>query len=323
MPSSSPPLLPFPPWTMPAYRSDLAEDWPNENCAARRHIMADTFPVGTWCMCTRGYCSASGSIPGAWKCAARPCRFWKMWRKPARRRGPVRFLGPPGTFVYLAGQEPGPGMANRLAGQLRQAPAADLQAGRIHDTPLFAGRAETGVQEWPGHLHPRPGAGHDHPDHVQAAAGPHPIWAPDGKHIVFRSACGQLRPLVDSQRRCGRSPAPAGRPRVMAPWSFSPDGRAAGVLEDQPRYRARYLDPAAGSHRSRSAQSRASRSRSCARRRMSDIRDFLPTAAGSPTLRTNPGSWKSTSGPFPAASGGKWQISSGGGLYAFLVQEWA
>jgi serine/threonine-protein kinase len=141
-----------------------------------------------------------------------------------------------------------------------------------------------------------------------------PVWTPDGKHIVFQSTskgygiywmrsdgAGDPQPVLESQN-------------LLAPWSFSPDGRRlaymgplvymggnAGIGTDLWTLPLDITDP----ENPKAGKPEA----------------FLGTAA---FPRFSPaGRWIAYRSnneiyvrPYPAGSGDQWQISSGGGLYA-------
>ena len=137
------------------------------------------------------------------------------------------------------------------------------------------------------------------------------VWAPDGKHILFRSGADQLSWLRSDGG--GEPVALFKSGTTIIPWSFSPGGRLAyfvtrpdsGLdiwtvqldLSDPDRPRPGQPDP------------------------------FLRTPAGELLPRFSPdGRWiayrSNESGnyeiyvrPFPTGSGGRWQISTSGGLY--------
>jgi serine/threonine-protein kinase len=143
-----------------------------------------------------------------------------------------------------------------------------------------------------------------------------PVWAPDGRHLVFvavslgfslswvrSDGAGEVRQLLTSQNN-------------VFPGSFSPDGRWLAYHETAPEAGLDLwtlpLDPADPDHPKPGKPVL-----------------FLRTAADESAPRFSPdGRWiayrSSESGnneifvrPFPASSGGKWQISRDGGLYAF------
>jgi Tol biopolymer transport system component len=138
-----------------------------------------------------------------------------------------------------------------------------------------------------------------------------PIWAPDGKHLLFTSALGlfwvrsdgaaEPQRLVESQTR-------------KVPWSISPDGRFLAYFEATAEGGFDIwmlpLDLGDPDHP-----------------KPGKPELFLRTPADALVPRFSPdGHWiayRSTESgdaeiyvrPFPASNGGKWQISTGGGLY--------
>ncbi|MGO9260356.1 MAG: protein kinase domain-containing protein, partial [Bryobacteraceae bacterium] len=142
-----------------------------------------------------------------------------------------------------------------------------------------------------------------------------PIWAPDGKHLVFVSVSdGSALTWIRSNG--------SGEPQVLlkskysvVPWSFSPDGRRLAYHEVSPETGGDLwtvpLDLTDADHPKAGTPEL-----------------FLRTPAEELLPRFSPdGRWiayrSNESGaneiyvrPFPAGSGGKWPISTGGGLYA-------
>jgi Tol biopolymer transport system component len=147
-----------------------------------------------------------------------------------------------------------------------------------------------------------------------------PVWTPDGNHIVFQSAsndynlywirsdgAGDPQRLLESQNN-------------LFPSSFSPDGRRLAYMESNPETGLDIwtlpLDITDPDHP-----------------KAGKPEPFLRTSAAETSPRFSPdGRWityrSNESGnneiyvrPFPAGSGGKWQISSGDGLYALWANN--
>ncbi len=140
------------------------------------------------------------------------------------------------------------------------------------------------------------------------------VWAPDGKHIAFESIGSSYGIYWARSDGAGEPQRLLESPNNMAPWSFSPDGRRLAYFERIPRSGDLLTLPL-------------------------DLTDPDHPKAGTPEpfLRTpadelqpsfSPdGHWiayrSNESGkdeiyvrPFPPRSGGKWQVSSGGGANA-------
>ena len=147
-----------------------------------------------------------------------------------------------------------------------------------------------------------------------------PVWAPDGKHLVFQSvsngfgfywtrsdAAGEPQRLLESQN-------------AAVAWDFSPDGRRLA-------YRVATTD--GGSDNGSDIWTLPLDLTDPDHPKTGQPEPFLRTPADERVPRFSPdGRWiayrSNESGnneiyvrPFPAASGGKWQISARGGLYAF------
>ena len=141
-----------------------------------------------------------------------------------------------------------------------------------------------------------------------------PVWAPDGKHILFQSGGNSL-----SWMRSDGAEAPQklleGPNNVIVPSSFSPDGHWLAYFDvgqdSGSDLGTLPLDLSDPDHP-----------------KPGKPEPFLRTPADEMLPRFSPdGRWiayrSNESGipeiyvrPFPAGSGGKWQISSGGALYA-------
>ncbi len=141
-----------------------------------------------------------------------------------------------------------------------------------------------------------------------------PVWAPDGKHIVFPSAGNGLF-WVRSDGSANPQRLMEGQ-GIVVPFSLSPNGRQLAYFDISPETGYDIwtlpLDLTDPDHP-----------------RPGKPEPFLRTPADERRPRFSPdGRWiayrSNESGgdeiyvrPFPAGSGGKWQISSGGGLNAF------
>jgi serine/threonine-protein kinase len=137
------------------------------------------------------------------------------------------------------------------------------------------------------------------------------IWAPDGKHIVFRSGGDQF---IWVRSDGGGDPITLFKsPSAATPWSFSPGGRLAyfdNKADTQLDIWTMPLDLTDPDHP-----------------KPGQPEPFLQTPAAELLPRFSPdGHWiayrSSESGsseiyvrPFPPGNGGKWQISTGGGSY--------
>jgi serine/threonine-protein kinase len=144
-----------------------------------------------------------------------------------------------------------------------------------------------------------------------------PVWAPDGKHIVFESIEKGFSFLWARIDGSGEPQRVLEGPNVIAPWSFSPDSRRLAYFERSPDTGFDLwtlpLDLTDPDHP-----------------KPGKPELFLRTPSDETVPRFSPdGHWiayrSDESGssyeiyvrPFPNASGGRSQISSGGGLYAF------
>ena len=141
------------------------------------------------------------------------------------------------------------------------------------------------------------------------------VWAPDSKHLVVRDAAGTFNLSWVRSDGGGESRKLIEDHDVLVPWSFSPGGRRL-ALHRRPSGGANGLwtlpmDMTDPDHP-----------------KTGKLEPFLTGPADEVTPMFSPdGRWlayrSSESGtneiyvrPFPSANGGKWQVSSGGGLYA-------
>jgi serine/threonine-protein kinase len=142
-----------------------------------------------------------------------------------------------------------------------------------------------------------------------------PVWTPDGKHIVFGSVSNDQSIYWVRSDGAGEPQRVLESQNVLIPWSFSPDGRWLASMERDPETGFDLwtlpLDITDPDHP-----------------KAGKPQPFLRTPADEVDPRFSPdGRWiayrSNESGrdeiyvrPYPAGSGGKWQASRGGGLYA-------
>jgi serine/threonine-protein kinase len=147
-----------------------------------------------------------------------------------------------------------------------------------------------------------------------------PLWTPDGKHIVFRSASNDYSLYWISSDGAGDPLRVLESQNLVIPFSFSPDGRRLAYHENNPATGNDLwtlpLDITDPDHP-----------------KLGKPEPFLRTPADESAARFSPdGRWiayrSNESGgdeiyvrPFPAGNGGKWQISFGGGLYALWAKN--
>jgi WD40 repeat protein len=147
-----------------------------------------------------------------------------------------------------------------------------------------------------------------------------PVWTHDGKHIVFRSLSNENSLYWMRSDGAGDPQRLLASQNYLNAGSFSPDGRRLAYMERNPETGIDLwmlpLDITDPDHP-----------------KPGKPEPFLRTSADEMVPQFSPdGRWiayRSTESgsneiyvrPFPAVSGGKWQISSGGGLYAFWANN--
>jgi serine/threonine-protein kinase len=141
-----------------------------------------------------------------------------------------------------------------------------------------------------------------------------PVWAPDGKHIAFLSSASGFSISWMRSDGSGEAEVLLKTQTNARPWSFSPDGRRLAYMENDPETSRDIwtvtLDTSDPDHP-----------------KAGKPEPFLRTLADEVVPMFSPdGRWiayrSDESGtneiyvrPFPGGQGGKWQISTGGGLY--------
>jgi serine/threonine-protein kinase len=147
-----------------------------------------------------------------------------------------------------------------------------------------------------------------------------PVWAPDGKHIVFESiekgfsflwarsdGSGELQTLLQGQN-------------VIVPVSFSPDGKQLAYLKSDPETGSDLwtlsLDLTDPDHPKPGTSEPFLRTPND-----EVIPQFSPDGRWIAYRSNESGRNEIYVRPFPNAGGGRWAISSGGGLYAFWSKK--
>ncbi|HUJ50766.1 MAG TPA: DPP IV N-terminal domain-containing protein [Bryobacteraceae bacterium] len=141
------------------------------------------------------------------------------------------------------------------------------------------------------------------------------VWAPDGRHIVFEDAsAGFSLSWIRSDGASEPQKLSTGA-RNLAPWSFSPDGKRLAYFETSPDTGQDIwtlpLDLSDPDH------PKPGKPEVFLRTTADELAPmFSPDGRWIAYRSTESGSNEVYVRPFPAGSGGKWQISTGGGLYA-------
>jgi serine/threonine-protein kinase len=140
-----------------------------------------------------------------------------------------------------------------------------------------------------------------------------PIWARDGKHILFAKSANSI--VWMRSDGAGEPIRLLESPNLPRPWSVSPDGRQLAYLEQTPETGLDLwtlpLDLADPEH------PKAGKPEPFLRTPANELLpQFSPDGRWIAYRSEETGSSEIYVRPFPAASKGKWQISTGGGLYA-------
>jgi serine/threonine-protein kinase len=145
-----------------------------------------------------------------------------------------------------------------------------------------------------------------------------PVWTPDGKHIVYRSSMGFRLWWVRSDGAGEPQRLLEGQSNIV-PWSFSADGRRLAYHEINPETGFDIwtisLDTTDPDH------PKAGKPEPFLRTRFDEAAAaFSPDGRWIAYRSNESGGPEIYVKPFPSA-GGKWQVSAGGGLYAFWSRD--
>jgi Tol biopolymer transport system component len=143
-----------------------------------------------------------------------------------------------------------------------------------------------------------------------------PIWTPDGKHVAFRwTANGFGIGWIRSDGSGGAQEIFAG-PSNVAPFSFSPDGSRLAYQETDSHDGSVHismlpLDTSDPEH------PKPGKPESFSGAASEGVPMFSPDGRWIAYRSNESGISEIYVRPFPGSRGGKWQISSGGGIYSF------
>jgi serine/threonine-protein kinase len=140
-----------------------------------------------------------------------------------------------------------------------------------------------------------------------------PVWARDGKHILFAKSANSI--VWMRSDGAGEPIRLLESPNLPRPWSVSPDGRQLAYLEQTPETGLDLwtlpIDLTDPDH------PKAGKPEPFLRTPANEqLPQFSPDGRWIAYRSEETGSSEIYVRPFPAASEGKWQISTGGGLYA-------
>jgi serine/threonine-protein kinase len=140
-----------------------------------------------------------------------------------------------------------------------------------------------------------------------------PVWAPDGKHILFAKSANSI--VWMRSDGAGEPIRLLESPNLPRPWSVSPDGRQLAYLEQTPETGLDLwtvpIDLTDPDH------PKAGKPEPFLRTPANELLpQFSPDGRWIAYRSEETGSSEIYVRPFPAAREGKWQISTGGGLYA-------
>jgi serine/threonine-protein kinase len=140
-----------------------------------------------------------------------------------------------------------------------------------------------------------------------------PVWAPDGKHIAFLSSASGFRISWMRSDGSGEAEVLLERHTNARPWSFSPDGRHLAYHENGPETGRDIwtvtLDTSDPDH------PKAGKPEPFLRTPADEVGPmFSPDGRWIAYRSDESGAPEIYVRPFPGGQGGKWQISTGGGL---------
>ncbi len=149
-----------------------------------------------------------------------------------------------------------------------------------------------------------------------------PVWTPDGKHLVYQNAGGKMGLSWIRSDGAGDPQTLLETDSVIVPWSFSPDGKWLAYFEVSPQTGYDLwtvpLDLSDPDH------PKSGKPEVFQRTPHSEIVPRFSPDGKWIAYRSNDnelGTEEIYVRPFPASSGGKWQVSSGGGLYAVWARD--
>lgn len=141
-----------------------------------------------------------------------------------------------------------------------------------------------------------------------------PVWAPDGKHIAFQSVERGFEIWWMRSDGSGEAQRLLERQDNLVPWSFSPDGRRLAYFERNPETAVDIwtlpLDTSDPDHPKPGKPEPFLRTPAT-----ENVPVFSPDGRWIAYRSTESGTTEIFVRPYPAGNGGKWQISTGGGLY--------
>ncbi|MGD1093902.1 MAG: hypothetical protein ABSB35_18185 [Bryobacteraceae bacterium] len=140
-----------------------------------------------------------------------------------------------------------------------------------------------------------------------------PVWTPDGKHLIFRTVSpGSVLFLIRSDG--GGEPQRLLEGQTLSAWSVSPDGRRLSYQEQTPETGFDLwtlpLDLSDPDHPKAGTPEVFVRTPAD-----ENVPRFSPDGRWLAYRSNESGSSEIYVRPFPAGSGGKWQVSIGGGFY--------
>jgi serine/threonine-protein kinase len=141
-----------------------------------------------------------------------------------------------------------------------------------------------------------------------------PVWAPDGRHIAFSLGGNTGRIAWIRSDGAGEARTLLERASTAVPWSFAPDGRLAFFQRDPGQGLSVWTVPLDLSDPDRPKPGKPELAWPA--RGDDYLPRFSPDGRWIAYRSNESGTNEIYVRPFPDTRGGKWQVSSGGGLYA-------